>query len=206
MPAHLTNYAVEGLLLGGFMVSACVSVAVVEHPASPVRAALGAAGLRRAFVGLLMGLTAVGLILSPLGQRTGAHMNPAVTLAFLALGLIAPVDAAGYTPNNEEAHARLTRKLKSLLQRVGCDDRLIPHHVYLGKKIPLAGVAHQCGTVRFGDDPRTSVLDANCRTHDVENLYVVDAGFFPSSTSLNPALTIMANALRVGDHLLKQPA
>jgi len=57
------------------------------------------------------------------------------------------------------------------------------------------------GTVRFGHDPRTSALDANCRAHEVENLFVVDASFFPSSAAVNPALTIMANALRVGDHL-----
>ena len=70
------------------------------------------------------------------------------------------------------------------------------------KQIPLAGVAHQNGTIRFGNDPKTSVLDANCKAHDVDNLYVVDGSFFPSSAAVNPALTIMANALRVGDHLL----
>jgi choline dehydrogenase-like flavoprotein len=72
----------------------------------------------------------------------------------------------------------------------------------VGQRIPLAGVAHQCGTIRFGTDPRTSALDANCKAHELDNLYVVDAGFFPSSGAVNPALTIMANALRVGDHLL----
>jgi len=58
--------------------------------------------------------------------------------------------------------------------------------------------------VRFGDDPKTSALDVNCRAHDVENLYVVDTSFFPSSSAVNPALTAMANALRVGDHLLER--
>ena len=72
----------------------------------------------------------------------------------------------------------------------------------LDKKIPIEGVAHQCGTVRFGTDPRTSALDPECRAHDVENLYVVDASFFPSSSAVNPGLTIMANALRVGDLLI----
>lgn len=86
-------------------------------------------------------------------------------------------------------------KLKSLLNRLGCEERLIPQAIYLGKKIPLAGTAHRCGT------PRLSVLDLNCRTHDVDNLYVVDESFFVSSTAVNRALTIMANALRVGDHL-----
>jgi choline dehydrogenase-like flavoprotein len=72
---------------------------------------------------------------------------------------------------------------------------------YIGKRIPLAGVAHQNGTCRFGADPRSSVLDTNCKAHDLDNLYVVDGSFFPSSSAVNPALTIMANALRVADHL-----
>jgi choline dehydrogenase-like flavoprotein len=63
-------------------------------------------------------------------------------------------------------------------------------------------VAHQCGTLRFGTDPARSVLDVDCRSHELDNLYVVDGSFFPSSAAVNPALTIMANALRVGDHLL----
>lgn len=68
-------------------------------------------------------------------------------------------------------------------------------------RIPLAGVAHQNGTLRFGTNPADSVLDVNCKTHDLDNLYVVDGSFFPSCGAVNPALTIMANALRVGDHL-----
>ena len=81
---------------------------------------------------------------------------------------------------------------------------LVPRNLFVGSRIPLAGVAHQNGTVRFGRDPRTSALDANCKAHDVDNLYVVDGSFFPSSGAVNPALTIMANALRVGDHLLER--
>jgi choline dehydrogenase-like flavoprotein len=117
------------------------------------------------------------------------------------------VDAAGritldYRPNNVEAHTRLTATLKAMLKRIeSCDDHLLPLSVYVGKRIPLAGVAHQNGTVRFGRDPKTSALDVHCRAHDVDNLYVVDSSFFPSSGAVNPALTIMANALRVGDHL-----
>jgi choline dehydrogenase-like flavoprotein len=65
-------------------------------------------------------------------------------------------------------------------------------------------VGHQCGTCRFGSDPNTSVLDLNCRTHDIDNLYVVDGSFFPSNSGVNPTLTIIANALRVGDHLAQQ--
>lgn len=106
-----------------------------------------------------------------------------------------------YTPNNEEAHTRLLARLKTALKEVGCDIHIIPSSVYLSKKIPLAGVAHQVGTSRFGGDPRTSVLDSNCKAHDLDNLYLVDGSFFPSSSAVNPGLTIMANALRVGDHL-----
>jgi len=114
-----------------------------------------------------------------------------------------------YTPNNQEAHARLTSKLKELMGRQSkcdvhghdCHQGLFARNLFLGDRIPLAGVAHQNGTIRFGSDPRTSALDIHCKTHDVDNLYVVDGSFFPSSAAVNPALTIMANALRVGDHL-----
>jgi len=84
---------------------------------------------------------------------------------------------------------------------VGCETHLLPNKVYLGKKIPLAGTAHQCGTIRFGDDPATSALNTWCRAHEVDNLYVVDGSFFPSSSAVNPALTIIAMALRVGEFL-----
>jgi choline dehydrogenase-like flavoprotein len=82
-----------------------------------------------------------------------------------------------------------------------CHVGLFARNLFVGQRIPLAGVAHQNGTIRFGIDPKTSALDSNCQAHDVDNLYVVDASFFPSSGAVNPALTIMANALRVGDHL-----
>ena len=74
--------------------------------------------------------------------------------------------------------------------------------LYFGKTIPLAGVAHQNGTMRFGTDPATSVLDLHCKTHEIDNLYVVDASFFVSSSAVNPSLTIIANAIRVGEHIL----
>ncbi len=108
-----------------------------------------------------------------------------------------------YRPNNLEAHSRLTAKLKELVRATDCE-HLIPRDLFVGQRIPLAGVAHQNGTVRFGHDPATSALDPFCRAHEVDNLYVVDGGFFPSSAAVNPALTIMANALRVGDHLLER--
>ncbi|PYX52192.1 MAG: dehydrogenase [Acidobacteria bacterium] len=114
-----------------------------------------------------------------------------------------------YTPNNQEAHARLTAKLKEAMGKQSkcgvhgheCHEGLFARNLYLGERIPLAGVAHQNGTIRFGSDPKTSALDIHCKAHDVDNLYVVDGSFFPSSAAVNPALTIMANALRVGDHL-----
>ncbi|MGZ4203153.1 MAG: GMC family oxidoreductase, partial [Thermoleophilaceae bacterium] len=105
---------------------------------------------------------------------------------------------------NAEPHHRLLDKLKGLLGQLGCQQRAIPRFSVLDQQIPLAGIAHQCGTVRFGDDPSTSVLDVNCKAHELDNLYVVDTGFFPSSSAVNPALTAMANALRVGDHLLER--
>ena len=106
--------------------------------------------------------------------------------------------------HNTEPHRRLLGKLKGLLSTMGCSDRLIPRWSVLDERIPLAGVAHQCGTARFGTDPSTSVLDVDCKAHELDNLYVVDTSFFPSSSAVNPALTAMANALRVGDHLIER--
>jgi len=105
---------------------------------------------------------------------------------------------------NMEGHRRLLATLKGMLGHLGCEAHLLPRSLYLGKQIPIGGTAHQCGTVRFGRDPTTSALDVNCRAHELANLYVVDGSFFPSSGAVNPALTIMANALRVGDHLLER--
>jgi choline dehydrogenase-like flavoprotein len=105
---------------------------------------------------------------------------------------------------NTEPHKRLLGKLKGLLGPLGCHETPIPRWSVLDQQIPLAGIAHNCGTVRFGTDPAKSALDVNCRAHDVANLYVVDTSFFPSSSAVNPALTAMANALRVGDHLLER--
>ena len=114
-----------------------------------------------------------------------------------------------YTLNNQEGHRRLIKTLEAFLQDQSscsvhgkaCHQGLFSRNLFLGQRIPLAGVAHQNGTIRFGRDPRTSALDVNCRAHEVDNLYVVDGSFFPSSAAVNPALTIIANALRVGDHL-----
>ena len=119
-----------------------------------------------------------------------------------------------YMPNNEEGHRRLIEKLKGLMkQQTTCDihgqechEGMFARSLYLGQRIPLAGVAHQNGTIRFGTDPKSSALDTSCRAHEVDNLAVVDASFFPSSAAVNPALTIMANALRVADHLKERLA
>ncbi len=108
-----------------------------------------------------------------------------------------------YRPSNEEPKQRLYHQLKSMLGHLDMhQDHLLPHHAYLKNEIPVAGVAHQAGTCRFGADPSTSVLNPDCRTHQVDNLYVVDTSFFPSIGAVNPALTAMANAIRVGDHLI----
>ncbi len=109
-----------------------------------------------------------------------------------------------YAENNVASHKHLIQKLRQMLHKIGMQHHMICNSAYLGKKIPLAGTAHQVGTVRFGDDPQTSALDKNCKAHDLDNLYVVDGSFFVSSSSVNPSLTIIANALRVGDHLLER--
>ncbi len=106
-----------------------------------------------------------------------------------------------YQKNNRAAHDRLIAKLKSILSYIGCHEHMIPIDSYLGTQFPF-NLSHQAGTMRFGTDPRTSVLDLDCKAHDLDNLYVVDASFFPSVGAVNPSLTIIANALRVGDHLL----
>jgi len=108
-----------------------------------------------------------------------------------------------YEANNTEAHARLVKKTAQIFgatEGAGFD----PDRHFHAERMPVRVCSHQCGTARFGDDPAASVLDRNCRAHDLDNLYLVDASFFPSAGAVNPTLTIIANALRVGDHLRKQ--
>jgi choline dehydrogenase-like flavoprotein len=102
--------------------------------------------------------------------------------------------------NNLRAHAMLVGKLRDILGRLGYWSPQVFAHM-AGTK----NTTHQCGTAVFGTDPRTSVLDTFCRTHDVSNLFVVDASFFPSSAAVNPGLTIAAQALRVADHIMGIP-
>jgi choline dehydrogenase-like flavoprotein len=109
-----------------------------------------------------------------------------------------------YNSSNDTARDRLFKQLRSLLGHLGMHDHLIPRWAYLENKIPVAGVAHQAGTCRFGSDPASSALNTDCRAHELDNLYVVDTSFFPSISAVNPALTAMANAVRVGDHLLER--
>ena len=100
-----------------------------------------------------------------------------------------------YKPNNEEGHKRLIKKLESSdasnrrkcpIHGHECHEGIFARNLYLGQRIPLAGVAHQNGTMRFGNDPKTSALDRNCKAHELDNLYVVDASFFCSSGAVNP--------------------
>ena len=110
-----------------------------------------------------------------------------------------------YTSSNDEEAGRLYHELRKILNHVG----LAQHHVlgknfYMNMSIPIAGCAHQAGTVRFGDDPASSALDPNCKAHELDNLYVVDTSFFPSIGAVNPALTAMANAIRVGEHIAER--
>jgi len=110
-----------------------------------------------------------------------------------------------YKSTNDEEAGRLYDELKKILNHTG----MTAHHVlrknfYMNMSIPIAGCAHQAGTCRFGTDPANSVLDTNCKAHELDNLYVVDTSFFPSIGAVNPALTAIANAMRVGEHLTQR--
>ncbi len=121
-----------------------------------------------------------------------------------------------YTENNSEPYARLEQRWIEILKSINCGESIVPNSNYFMKgstdsvktyftgKLPMAAVGHQVGTCRFGEDPKTSVLNLNCQTHDIDNLYVVDGSFFCSSGAVNPTLTIIANALRVAEHLIER--
>jgi choline dehydrogenase-like flavoprotein len=109
--------------------------------------------------------------------------------------------------NNIEGLKRLRHKLQDMLGHLGMHKHhLLDHSIYMHKGMPIGATAHQAGTVRFGDDPASSALDVNCKAHGVDNLYVVDTSFFPSIGAVNPSLTAIANALRVGDHIAERLA
>lgn len=107
-----------------------------------------------------------------------------------------------YTRTNYTAFEKLKEKLKQVFVKLGELDPDYKDTWWNGYDLDISGMSHQNGTLRFGIDPSTSVLDINCKAHDLDNLYVVDASFFPSCGAFNPALTIAANALRVGDHII----
>jgi choline dehydrogenase-like flavoprotein len=110
-----------------------------------------------------------------------------------------------YNSTNDVPKERLLQTLKSILGKLDLNPgHLIHRFAYMKTGIPVAGCAHQAGTCRFGTDPADSVLDVDCKAHELDNLYVVDTSFFPSISAVNPALTAMANALRVGDVLLER--
>ena len=110
-----------------------------------------------------------------------------------------------YRSTNDEEAGRLYHELKEILNHTGlADHHVLDKNFYMHMSIPIAGVAHQVGTCRFGDDPAISVLDPNCKAHELDNLYVVDTSFFPSIGAVNPALTAMPNAMRVGTLLTER--
>ncbi len=107
-----------------------------------------------------------------------------------------------YERNNILAFERLQQKLKQVFEKLGSLDENFKDTFWNGYNLDISGMSHQNGTLRFGMDPKTSVLDINCKAHDLDNLYVVDASFFPSCGAFNPSLTIAANSLRVSEYIL----
>jgi choline dehydrogenase-like flavoprotein len=99
------------------------------------------------------------------------------------------------TLNNMEGHLQLVKRMNRALQRAG-------YPVVMTKSLVAHATAHQSGTVRMGSDPATSAIDQYCRTWDHQNLFVIEASFFPSSAAVNPALTIVAQAIRASEHIL----
>jgi choline dehydrogenase-like flavoprotein len=110
-----------------------------------------------------------------------------------------------YQETNASEAAGLYAELRKIMNHIGiAAHNVLEKNFYMHMSIPVAGVAHQAGTCRFGTDPATSVLDVNCKAHELDNLYVADSSFFPSIGAVNPGLTVMANAIRVGEHLLER--
>lgn len=120
----------------------------------------------------------------------------------IVIGTWAGGGTLAHTATNESEAAELYTQFRKVLNHVG----LAEHHVlhksfYMSMNVPIAAVANQAGTCRFGTDPATSVLDVNCNAHEVDNQYVTDTSFFPGIGAVNPALTAIANAIRVGEHI-----
>lgn len=109
-----------------------------------------------------------------------------------------------YTANNLTASQRLVSRLEGMLDKLYLRKHLVERQFYIANSMGIAAVGHQAGTCRFGSDPASSVLDLNCKAHELDNLYVVDTSFMPSIGAVNPSLTAIANALRVGTHLVER--
>jgi choline dehydrogenase-like flavoprotein len=109
-----------------------------------------------------------------------------------------------YTPNNQTAAQQLYGRLTGVLDRLYLRNHLVERQIYIKSSMSIAAVGHQAGTCRFGSDPATSVLDLNCKAHELDNLYVVDTSFMPTIGAVNPSLTAIANALRVAAHLVER--
>jgi len=109
-----------------------------------------------------------------------------------------------YTVNNLTASQRLVSRLEAMLDKLYMRNHLVERQFYIANSMGIAAVGHQAGTCRFGSDPASSVLDLNCKAHELDNLYVVDTSFMPTIGAVNPSLTAIANALRVGTHLLER--
>ena len=142
----------------------------------------------------------------PRGRLLALHRGPAAAREPRHAATATAASRLSYTPTNEEPKKRLYHKLKSMLGAPRDAPRPPASRATPTSRTTSRSpaVAHQAGTCRFGTDPATSVLDTDCRAHELDNLYVVDTSFFPSIGAVNPALTAMANALRVGDHLLER--
>ena len=143
---------------------------------------------------------------SPLGAHSADDTDPSGADNQTGVTTIAPAGRIklSYTPNNVESFERLKDRWVDVLKKAGHAETSLPFHAYFKKRIPLEGVGHQNGTCRMGTDAATSVLDLHCKAHELDNLYVVDAGCFVSASAVNPSLTIIANSLRVAQHLLSE--
>jgi choline dehydrogenase-like flavoprotein len=139
----------------------------------------------------------------PAGAHSDSGVSPSNRSAAVSVAQPGQIKLS-YTPNNTKSFERLKDRWVDVLKRAGHAQTSIPFHAYFKKRIPLEGVGHQNGTCRFGHDPATSVLNVHCKAHELDNLYVVDASFFVSASAVNPSLTIIANAIRVADHLLAE--
>jgi choline dehydrogenase-like flavoprotein len=152
----------------------------------------------------------IGSVETPTPDASGAHpasdTDPTGVDNQCGTVTVAPVGRIklSYTPNNVESFERLKDRWVETLKKAGHADTHIPLHAYFKKRIPLEGVGHQNGTSRMGNDPATSVLDAHCKAHQLDNLYLVDASCFVSASAVNPSLTVIANSLRVSQHLLSE--